>query len=198
MSSVRRRLRFLMGLGAIGLVAYSLSFVCVLVVALEDERESADAIVVLGAAQYNGRPSPVLRARLDHAYDLWRDGLSPRIMVTGGTAAGDHESEAAVGARYLMGRNVPEARIVVMPVGRSTEESMTAVSNWLRPRGMSRVLLVSDAFHQLRLKLEARRTGLDPLVSPTSTSPISDRPKIEMRFLLAEALKVPVALVHSW
>lgn len=197
MSVASPRLRIGLGIAALALVVYTGSLVCVLVAASADERVPADAIVVLGAAQYNGRPSPVLRARLDHARELFQDGLAPRIVVTGGTGDGDLESEAAVSQRYLVLHGVPAAQIVVAPVGRSTEESMTAVAKWLTPRGLTRVLLVSDAFHQLRLKLEARRTGLTAHVSATETSPISDRPRVELRFLLAEAWKAPIAWLRS-
>src|SRR5690242_10075133 len=103
----------------------------VLVTSQRDERKPADAIVVLGAAQYNGRPSPVLRARLNHALNLYRDGLAPWIIVTGGVGRGDTTSEALVGKRYLTARQVPDSAVVVQPQGRSTAASMDAVAAWL-------------------------------------------------------------------
>jgi uncharacterized SAM-binding protein YcdF (DUF218 family) len=176
---------------------YTVAFVLVLVVAQLDEREAADVIVVLGAAQYNGRPSPVLRARLDHALELWREGLAPGIVVTGGVGRGDKESEATVGRRYLLARQVPDSMLVVQPQGRSTQASMNAVAAWLAGRGQERAILVSDPFHMLRLRLEARRTGLRAYTSPTDSSPISDNPALELRFLAIEAFKIPVAYVKS-
>ncbi|MGH7631031.1 MAG: YdcF family protein [Gemmatimonadales bacterium] len=177
--------------------AYTAAFVLVLVAAQLDEREAADVIVVLGAAQYNGRPSPVLRARLDHALELWGEGLAPAIVVTGGVGRGDKESEATVGRRYLLARQVPDSTLVVQPQGRSTQASMNAVAAWLGERGRRRAILVSDPFHMLRLRLEARRTGLVAYTSPTDSSPISDNPALELRFLAVEAFKIPIAYVKS-
>jgi uncharacterized SAM-binding protein YcdF (DUF218 family) len=177
--------------------AYTIAFVLVLAVAQLDQREPADVIVVLGAAQYNGRPSPVLRARLDHALELWDERLAPAIVVTGGVGRGDTESEADVGRRYLLARQVPDSALVVQPQGRSTQASMSAVAAWLGERGRRRAILVSDPFHMLRLRLEARRTGLDAYTSPTDSSPISDNPVLELRFLAIEALKIPIAYMKS-
>ena len=179
-------------------IAFTVALVFVLVVSQQDERRPADAIVVLGAAQYNGRPSPVLRARLDHAADLYRDRLAPRIIVTGGVGRGDTMSEAAVSRRYLLWRGVRDTAIVVQPQGRSTYTSMTVVARWLQLRRLSSVRLVSDPFHMCRLRLEARRTELTAYTSPTPTSPISDNPNLELLYLAREALKVPVAWVRSW
>src|SRR5688572_25574411 len=176
---------------------YTVAFVLVLVVAQLDQRESADVIVVLGAAQYNGRPSPVLRARLDHALELWREGLAPAIVVTGGVGRGDKESEATVGRRYLLARQVPDSVLIVQPQGRSTQASMNAVAEWLGEHGRRQAILVSDPFHMLRLRLEARRTGLNAYTSPTDSSPISDNPALELRFLAVEAFKIPIAYVKS-
>lgn len=179
-------------------IAFTVALVFVLVVSQQDQRRPADAIVVLGAAQYNGRPSPVLKARLDHAADLYRDKLAPRIIVTGGVGRGDTMSEAAVSRRYLLWRGVRDTAIVVQPQGRSTYTSMTVVARWLQLRRLSSVILVSDPFHMCRLRLEARRTELTAYTSPTPTSPISDNPNLELLYLAREALKVPVAWVRSW
>jgi uncharacterized SAM-binding protein YcdF (DUF218 family) len=179
-------------------IVYTVSLLMVLVVSQQDQRQPVDAIVVLGAAQYNGRPSPVLRARLDHALGLYRDRLAPLILVTGGIGRGDTTSEATVGRRYLMTHGVPPDTVVAQSEGRSTMASMTAVAAWLRPRSLRRVLLVSDPFHMFRLRLEARRTGLEAYTSPTESSPISDNPVLELRYLFAEGFKIPVAWVRSW
>jgi uncharacterized SAM-binding protein YcdF (DUF218 family) len=180
-----------------GAAVYTVGLAAVLVTSQRDQRRPADAIVVLGAAQYNGRPSPVLRARLDHAIVLYREGYAPLIVVTGGVGRGDTTSEATVGQRYLVAREVPADDVVVQPVGRSTRTSMTAVGSYLRERGLRRVLLVSDPFHMFRLRLEARRNELEAYTSPTESSPISANPVLELRYLLAEGLKVPVAWVRS-
>jgi uncharacterized SAM-binding protein YcdF (DUF218 family) len=185
-------------LGLTAVIAYTVSLVMVLAVSQLDQRRPVDAIVVLGAAQYNGRPSPVLKARLDHALGLYRDGVAPLIVVTGGIGRGDTTSEAIVGRRYLMAHDVPARAVVAQPQGRTTAASMTAVADLSRDRGLRRVLLVSDPFHMFRLRLEARRTALEAYTSPTASSPISDNPGLELRYLFREGLKIPVAWMRSW
>jgi uncharacterized SAM-binding protein YcdF (DUF218 family) len=180
------------------MIAYTVSLVMVLVVSQQDERQPAEAIVVLGAAQYNGRPSPVLRARLDHALGLYREGLAPLVLVTGGVGRGDTLSEATVARRYLIYHGVPADAVVAQSEGRTTMASMTAVNGWLRGRGLRRVILVSDPFHMFRLRLEARRTALEAYTSPTESSPISENPVLELRYLFAEGYKAPVAWIRSW
>jgi uncharacterized SAM-binding protein YcdF (DUF218 family) len=193
-----RRLRRALGLLLLAAAAvYTVALVTVLVVSQQDQRRPVDAIVVLGAAQYNGRPSPVLRARLDHALQLYHQGYAPRIVVTGGVGRGDTTSEALVGRNYLLGHDVPPAAVVVQPQGRSTQASMTAVAGWLAAEQLSRVILVSDPFHMFRLRLEARRTDLEAYTSPTESSPISDNPVLELRYLAAEGLKIPIAWVRA-
>jgi uncharacterized SAM-binding protein YcdF (DUF218 family) len=178
-------------------MAYTIALGAVLVTSQQDQRRQVDAIVVLGAAQYNGRPSPVLRARLDHALALYRDGFAPLVVVTGGVGKGDTTSEAIVARRYLTARGVPADAVVAQPVGRTTRASMTAVGDWIRQRGLRRVLLVSDPFHMFRLRLEASRIALEAYTSPTESSPISDNPVLELRYLFAEGLKVPVAWAQT-
>lgn len=176
---------------------YTVALVMVLVASQQDQRRPVDAIVVLGAAQYNGRPSPVLRARLNHALQLYGEGLAPRIIVTGGIGRGDTTSEATVGRKYLIAHGVPRAAVIVQSQGRSTQASMTAVADWLEQEGLHRVILVSDPFHMFRLRLEARRTNLEAYTSPTESSPISDNPVIELRYLFAEGFKIPVAWARA-
>lgn len=194
----RRSLRALVGLALlVAAIVYTVALAAVLVTSQHDQRRPADAIIVLGAAQYNGRPSPVFRARLDHAIELYREGYAPLIVVTGGVGRGDTLSEAIVGRRYLVAREVPDESVIARPVGRSTETSMTAVGEWMHGRGLRRVLLVSDPFHMFRLRLEARRIALEAYTSPTESSPISDNPVLELRYLFAEGVKVPIAWVRA-
>ena len=192
----RRRLgpRLVALLVALPLLAWLASLVAVLVWARRDEARPAGAIVVLGAAQYVGRPSPVLRARLDHALALWRRGLAPRLILTGGTGLGDTTSEAAVGRRYVIRRGVPEGAVFTENHGKTTRESMRAVAAFMRTQSDSSVILVSDPFHMLRLSVLARRLGLVPYTSPTRTSPISAKRSEEWKYVLSESLKVPLAL----
>lgn len=193
---MRRAFRWTAWAAGILLVVYGLLFGWVWRVSRLDQRHAADAIVVLGAAQYNGRPSPVLKARLDHALDLYRAGLAPVIMVTGGIGAGDRMSEATVGHRYLRSLAVPDSAIIVRPDGRTTDESMRSVAEWMHDREHSRMLLVSDPFHMARLRLEARRGGLEVYTSPTRSSPITPGSRREAGYLALEALKLPVTAFH--
>jgi uncharacterized SAM-binding protein YcdF (DUF218 family) len=117
--------------------------------------------------------------------------------VTGGVGRGDTTSEALVGRNYLLSQGVPPSAVVVQPQGRSTQASMTAVADWLEAQHLRRVILVSDPFHMFRLRLEARRTDLEAYTSPTESSPISDNPVLELRYLAAEGLKIPVAWVRA-
>jgi uncharacterized SAM-binding protein YcdF (DUF218 family) len=153
--------------------------------------------VVLGAAQYDGRPSPVFAARLDHAITLHGEGWAERIVVTGGIVPGDRMSEATAGRRYLVDAGVPANEVIVQPEGRNTAGSMEAVAAWLVGEGLERVILVSDPFHLARLRLEARRLGLDAWTSPTPSSPISSRLGTELPYLLAEGAKLPVIIFRS-
>ena len=152
-------------------VLWIVSAGAVLLWSSRDEARPAQAIVVLGAAQYAGKPSPVLRARLDHALDLWNRHLASLLILTGGTGAGDTTSEAAVGRTYARKRGVPDSAILVENEGRTTSESMRAVAGMLEVRGLQSALLVSDPFHMLRLRILARRFGFTPYTSPTQTSP---------------------------
>lgn len=191
--SLRWALRFSVG----ALVVYTLLLGWVWRISRLDQRRSADAIVVLGAAQYNGRPSPVLKARLDHAVELFHAGLAPAVVVTGGIGAGDRVSEATVGHRYLRRLAVPDSAIVVRPEGRTTVESMRSVAEWMHERELGRALLVSDPFHMARLQIEARRAHLQAFVSPTRSSPIVPGSRIEAGYLALEALKLPVTALQA-
>ncbi len=198
MVALRRLFTFAVAILLAGLIAYVISFVFVLRTGARDERRPADAIVVLGAAQYDGHPSPVLEARLDHALILYEARLAPVVVLTGGIGTGDTTSEAIVSKRYLEERNVPAEALVVRAEGRSTVTSMEAVARWLEDQGLESVILVSDPFHMGRLQLEARRLEMTAYVSPTRTSPISGSIRGELGFVAEEALKVPVAWARSW
>ena len=174
---------------------YTVCFVLVLAVSQVDERQNADAIVVLGAAQYNGWPSPVLRARLDHALVLYRERLAPTILVTGGVGRRDKESEATVARRYLLSHDVPDSAVIVQPQGRSTHASMTAVAGWLATQGRHSAILVSDPFHMLRLRVLSTQYGVDAYTSPTKTSPISANRGQALGYVLSESIKVPMMIV---
>ena len=160
-----------------------------------DGARRADAIVVFGAAQYAGRPSPVLEARLAHARELYRRGIAPRLVLTGGKQPGDQFSEAQAAARWMRRRGVPASALVIEDASRSTSEQMHAVARIARRRGLDTLVLVSDPPHMLRLRLTAWRVGLVAFGSPTRTSPFSATSGAGVRYLLAESVKAPVALL---
>jgi uncharacterized SAM-binding protein YcdF (DUF218 family) len=197
MSPVRRVFTFAGIVVVVGLVAYMVSFVYVIRAGAEDQRQATDAIVVLGAAQYDGRPSPVLEARLNHALVLYQQGLAPIIVLTGGVGTGDTTSEALVGKRYLESHHIPATALVVRPEGRSTVSSMEALNRWLDREGLKSVTLVSDPFHMARLRLEAERLDMVAYTSPTRTSPISGSLRGELTYYAAEAVKVPIAWMRN-
>jgi uncharacterized SAM-binding protein YcdF (DUF218 family) len=137
-----------------------------------DERHPVDAIVVMGAAQYDGRPSPILAARLDHVVGLWEDGAAPLVVVTGGKQEGDRYTEAEASADYLVDHGVPIGSIVLENDAHNSYDSLAGVRRLLAERGVDDVVLVSDPYHMLRAKLTAEELGLDVAVSATRTSPV--------------------------
>lgn len=178
-------------------LAWLASLGAVLAAAHRDEAAPADAIVVMGAAQYDGRPSPVFKARLDHAAALFRRRLAPEVIVTGGTGEGDTVSEAAVGRRYLLAAGLSAGAVTAESVGRTSAPSVAAAAERVRGRGGSRLLFVSDGFHMLRLAFLARRNGVRALGSPAPGSPIRSNSRREIAYLLAESVKAPAALLFA-
>jgi uncharacterized SAM-binding protein YcdF (DUF218 family) len=132
----------------------------------------ADAIVVMGAAQYDGRPSPQLQARLDHVVLLWNEGAAPVVIVTGGNQPGDRFTEASTSSAYLQERGVPASAILFEDTGRSSWESLQNVADVADRHGIGSVILVSDPFHSLRIRLMAEELGLRAHTSSTRTSPV--------------------------
>jgi uncharacterized SAM-binding protein YcdF (DUF218 family) len=143
----------------------------------KDERRPADAIVVLGAAQYDGRPSAIYRARLEHAVDLYNQRLAPVIVFTGGNTPGDRFTEGASGARWAVRQGVPTVAALVEDHSRSTYQNLAGAKRTLADRRSAnrrlRVVLVSDPFHMYRAVRQARDLGLEAYPSPTRTSPLS-------------------------
>ncbi|MGH9182589.1 MAG: YdcF family protein [Acidimicrobiales bacterium] len=138
-----------------------------------DGARAAQAIVVLGAAQYDGTPSRVLRARLDHAADLYQRGLAPVVAVTGGRREGDRATEASAAAGYLIGQGVPESALRLETSGASSWQSLAATARFLRREGIEEVLLVSSPYHALRTERIATEVGLHGHASPAPESPES-------------------------
>lgn len=137
-----------------------------------DQAAPAQAIVVMGAAQYDGTPSPDLAARLNHAYDLWHRGYSSLVVVLGGRQPGDVFTEAQAAQGYLESKGIQDSDVVAVGQGNNSWQSLSAAAPVLAGHGAHRVILVSDPFHSDRIRSMAAKLGLDPLVSPTRTSPI--------------------------
>jgi uncharacterized SAM-binding protein YcdF (DUF218 family) len=157
---------------AVVLAYLSVVFVQVWLAARRDDARPSDAIIVLGAAEFDGRPSKILAARLDHAIDLYRRGIAPVVVVTGGRQPGDRFTEASVGASYLHDHQVPERAILRETTGRSSWQSLAAAARFLKQRNLMRVVLVSDPYHSARVEDVAHDVGLQAATSPTRTSPI--------------------------
>jgi uncharacterized SAM-binding protein YcdF (DUF218 family) len=141
-----------------------------------DERRPADAIIVLGAAQYDGTPSPVFKARLEHAVALWNQGLATHFVVTGGNLPGDRTTEAAVAREYAIAHGVPAAAIFGEDQAHNTLTSLTAVAGQMRDRGLRSAVIVSDPTHMLRALRIAGDLGIQAWGSPTTTSPVAADP----------------------
>nr|WP_187353580.1 MULTISPECIES: YdcF family protein [Dietzia] len=140
-------------------------------VARVDDRSPADAIVVLGAAQYNGIPTPVFQARLEHAALLFEEGVAPQVITVGGSQPGDLYTEAGSGRAYLTRLGVPPEVILAVETGTNTEGSLDAVAQTVRDQGGQSVVLVSDPTHSYRSRMMARDAGLDAWTSPTRHGP---------------------------
>ena len=142
----------------------------------KDERPRVDAIVVLGAAQYDGRPSAIYQARLEHAVDLWRDQVAPVLVFTGGKEEGDRFTEGGSGARWALERGVPAEAVVTEERSRTTYQNLAGAKRLLErrdPGGRHRIVVVSDPFHMFRAVRQAADLGMDAYPSPTRTSPLS-------------------------
>lgn len=167
------RWKWMLGFGftlvLIGAVYFGATLLQVRAAADEDVRDPADIIVVFGAAQFNGTPSPVLAARLDHAFDLYEDGVSDLIATTGSKAEGDAFTEGFSGYVYLRDLGVPDSDIVTVVDGENTWQQMSASATQMQERDLTTALLVSDGYHSFRLQAIADELGVQAWVSPTST-----------------------------
>ena len=156
--------------------------------ARQDDRRVSDAIVVLGAAQFDGRPSSVFTARLVHARNLWRDDVAPRIITVGGNREGDRFTEAAAGKKWLIENGVPARRVVAVPTGSDTLSSVTAVHKSMQRRGWSTAVVVTDPWHALRTGSMASDRGIEAVLSPTRRGPAVRQRSTEIRYIGRETL----------
>lgn len=173
---VRRVVNFVTLSIVVGVLYVGLSVFEVWRVGHNDGPSRADVIVVMGAAQYDGRPSPLLRARLDHVVMLWGRGVAPVVVVTGGNQPGDRFTEASASARYLVEAGIPENAIVQEDSSRSTWEAVATLRQmaWTDPllRDAEIYVFVTDPYHSLRTRLIAEENGFDATTSATHTSPL--------------------------
>jgi len=160
-----------------------------------DERPTADAIVVMGAAQYDGTPSPLFAARLDHAVGLYLDGVAPRLIVTGGKAEGDRTTEADSGRAYAIDHGVPADAILAEDRSRTTLESIRGVAAIMADDGITSAVFVSDPSHMLRVLRMASDAGIQAYGSPTRTSPLSGDPVATADAVIHELGALAVYLV---
>jgi uncharacterized SAM-binding protein YcdF (DUF218 family) len=149
-----------------------ITFVSILGVGYSSDTASADAVVVMGAAQYDGTPSPLLESRLQNALDVYKEGRARYIVVTGGKREGDRFTEAATSRRWLTDRTVPADDIILEDQGRSTWESLSALPSLLRGANIQSLLVSTDRWHVQRCVLSLRQLGFTAYASPTSASPL--------------------------
>ncbi|CAN5233835.1 YdcF family protein [soil metagenome] len=174
----------------IALVYVGATFAHVWWTAAQDRAQPADAIIVMGAAQYQGRPSPVFAARLDHAAALYARDLAPVVVVTGGSQPGDRVSEAFAGYSYLQRRGVPESALRLEVDGRTSYESLSATARFLRDEAIEDVIVVSDGWHLARSAQIAESVGLTALPSPAPGSPYSGARSLQQMVRETGALSV--------
>ncbi|QBQ59852.1 YdcF family protein [Saccharomonospora xinjiangensis] len=184
---VRRWLtRTVAGIVLVGLLIVGGTAFRVWQVARADERPRADAIVVLGAAQYNGRPSEIFEARLAHARDLYAHGVASAIVTTGGMRDGDAYTEAEAGANWLRDQGVPVEALVPVGEGNDTLRSIRAAADVIKHSGWSDVVIVSDPWHSLRAGIMAEDAGLSVWTSPTHSGPIVQTRATQARYIFRE------------
>ena len=185
-------IRLVLGAVLVGVLLVGGTLFRVWQVARLDDRDHADVVVVLGAAQYDGTPSAVLGARLDHAARLWREGVAPVIVTVGGRRAGDTYTEAEAGRNYLTSYGISSGAGVAIGQGRDTLESLRAVARRARLAGWHTAVIVSDPWHSLRARTMADDLGLAAWTSPTRSGPIVQTRTIQARYLIRES----AALLH--
>jgi len=178
--------RLIVGAVVLGVVVVGGTAARVWQVARVDDRAPADALVVLGAAQYDGTPSPVFAARLEQARKLYAQGVAPIVITVGGKQVGDAYTEGAAGRRYLLGEGVPADAVVAVQQGSDTLQSIEAVASTMRAMGLSSAVLVSDPWHSLRTRTMATDAGLDAHTSPTRQGPAVFTRSNQLRGIIRE------------
>jgi uncharacterized SAM-binding protein YcdF (DUF218 family) len=191
---VRLAIRLLLILGGLAVLYVGFTLAQVWRAAGQDSRPKVGAIVVLGAAQYDGRPSPALEARLEHALELYDDKVAPIVVVTGGKQPGDRFTEASSGYNWLRQRDVPDENLRLEVAGTSTWESLSATALFLKNEGIDEVVLVSAPSHAFRVKDIAEEVGLVAHVSPAD----SEEDRASIRSLARETVAVSAGRVIGY
>ncbi len=163
-------------------------------VARQDARPISDAIIVLGASQFDGIPSAVFEARLEHAQALYNDGVAPRLVTVGGRQQADRFTEAYAGKRWFLHHGVPASRVLAVEGGGDTAQSLHAVHSLLAKRGWHSVIVVTDPWHSLRARTIARNLGIDAEASPTRHGPIVRTRATQLRYIVRETF----AYLYYW
>lgn len=196
MSTLTRMVRGATAMAATAILIWLMSVGVVIMAGAWPTTRSADAIIVLGAAQYDGRPSPVLQARLDHALALYDRGLAPHLIFTGGTGVGDTVSEAEVSRRYALRHGVPANAIMTERHGVTSAQSVRAAAALMQSAGLESALIVSDSYHMMRLELLARRSHIVPYRAPAANAPIDAASRsTRWEYLLRESVLFPATAV---
>lgn len=154
--------------------------------ARQDDRPPSDALVVLGSAQYNGVPSSIFEARLEHALALWREGVAPVVVTVGGRAEGDEYSEAEAGRQYLLDAGIPADALLAVQEGEDTLESMRAVAGTFDERGWRTAVLVTDPWHAMRAQKMAEDAGMVATSSPTRQGPAVQTRTTQLKYIVRE------------
>ncbi|HEU5474395.1 MAG TPA: YdcF family protein [Actinophytocola sp.] len=178
--------RLVLGALLIGALVVGGTGIRVWQVARVDDRSPADVAVVLGAAQYDGKPSKIFEARLLHAKELFEQGVAGHIVTGGGRQAGDNYTEADAGARWLTAHGVPRDRVVEVDEGTDTLGTLRAVAEEVRARGWRSAVIVSDPWHSQRARTMAADVGLDAWTSPTHSGPIVQTRETQLRYIVRE------------
>lgn len=177
---MKQAIRVIVVASLVAVAYFALTVVQVWRVGTNDQARPVDAIVVMGVAQYDGRPSPQLQARLDHVLTLWRGGVADIVVTTGGNQPGDRFTEAEASANYLQEAGVPESAILQETIGASTYESIEGVHALLSARDMDRIVIVTDAYHASRSRMIAQDFGLEAYVSATPSSVVSGNESLRL------------------
>ncbi|MBI2638117.1 YdcF family protein [Candidatus Peregrinibacteria bacterium] len=180
---MKKLLKIFLGLSAITLLILSWTAFRIIRTGQFDQAANADAIVVLGAAEYAGKPSPVFQARLDHAKNLFEKNLAPLIITTGGIHPGEKISEGEAGKNYLISQDVPAEKIIAEIKSLTTKENLNGVKEIAARRNIKTIIIVSDAFHLYRAKKIAENLNLIGLTSPATNSPISKNTWLELKYI---------------